>query len=118
MPEFRTKQGQVVPRAKPGDMFDYRYRFDHNEAVWVIELVGASKTVTTKHLITCELDSESSSDGWMYCKAEFLTNGATCKPTQTRLHVDRCMLRLLRVYDQVVQMPLIEGVGSKIVRTG
>lgn len=114
---YYTSQGTPVARAKPGDMHDYRFWFDRGLAKWCItpanDQTGVRMLVVDR-LQLCEVDAQSSINGTMIAAAELIADGKTLRLG------DNCYcataysatLRLLRVYDQVVAMPVIGAVGA------
>ena len=108
--EHRTKQGQVVPRAKPADMRPYRFGFNTTHGKWWVSLAEGSDTqmILCDELQTCELDTVCHPDGTQTCLAEMLADGATMR-FDAAGHAGSCRkitLRLLRIFDQSVLVPV------------
>ena len=106
-----TRQGQPVPRAKPADMRDYRFYFNSNVGKWCIEPAagGGTEVLMCDELNWNELDVQGHPDGTMSCTAELIADGHTLRldPGGHAAVCKRATLRLLRVYDQMIHIPVV-----------
>ena len=122
MGDHRTKQGQHVPRAKPGDMRPYRFWFNRDIRKWCVSPAEGAETqvIMADEFQTCELDAVGHPDGTFTCLAELMTDGATTRFSGTG-HAATCRkitLRLLREYDQVVHVPVTGRAGARAISPG
>ncbi len=116
MSDFRTRQGQHVPRAKPGDMRKYKFWFDHNLGKWCVEPDGIpGQMLIVDELKLCEIDAQNNGRVF-HCLAELLADGSTLRlPDASGVATcRRATLRLFRIYDQMVHVPVVAEAGSKI----
>lgn len=108
------RQGIPVPRAKPGDWRSYEFWFDTNLAVWCIAPAdGPGGIVHADKLEWLEIDATSNGRK-MLCQAELIVDGRTLQlDNATQVVSTRtAKLRVLRVYDQVVHMPVVAKMGA------
>ncbi len=108
--EHRTKQGHVVPRARPADMRAYRFGFNNNLRKWWVAPAEGTSTqmILCDELQTCELGTQSHPDGTFTCLAQLNADGKTYRISDTGGSAT-CMkitLRLHRSFDQVVHVPV------------
>lgn len=106
---FRTRQGLHVPRARPSDMRPYKFWFDTNLLKWHVAPDGMPGGILqVDELRLCEVDVETNGRV-MHCKAELLADGATLRlPDKSGVTTSkRAVLRLLRIYDQMVNIPVV-----------
>ena len=111
---YRTKQGQIVPRAQPCSMADYRFGHDRTTGKWWVSPAARSAgqiVVADEPPKLCEVDVQCHPDGTMTCMAELVVDGATMTPTQTAAKCRSFTLRLLRAYDTSI---LMDNLGRRV----
>ncbi len=116
--DYRTRQGQHVPRAKPGEMRPYKFWFDQNLLKWCIQPDGIpGQMLMVEELKLCEIDAQNNGR-FMHCLAELLADGSTLRlPDASGVATaKRATLRLLRIYDQMVHMPVVGTAGGRSTR--
>ena len=99
-----------MPRAKPGDMRAYRFGFNSNIGKWWVGPAEGSESqiIVCDELTLCELDVTCHPNGSMTCLAEMIADGRTFRFSDTGVAGTgrKIMLRLLREFDQTVNVPL------------
>jgi hypothetical protein len=112
---YRTKQGQVVPKAQPCSMADYRFGFERLTGKW---WVTPAKRKTGQVIVAeeapklCEVDVQCHPDGTMTCTAELVVDGSTVVPNSPSAACRSFTLRLMRVYDVSIHMDAV-GLGTR-----
>jgi hypothetical protein len=90
-------------------MRPYKFWFDTNLGKWLITPDGpAGGILQVDNLRLCEVDIETNGRV-MHCTAELLADGSTLRlPDKSGvMKSKRAVLRLLRIYDQMVHIPVV-----------